>query len=63
MTNVATILSNHGHSQEQAVDPPVHFIHHGCPKPVPASLIAWQKLKGTTPLQTQDLSSSSDMQM
>lgn len=37
---------NHGLSQEQAVDPFVHFIHHGCPKPVLASLTAWQKLKG-----------------
>lgn len=54
---------SHGLSQEQAVDPHVHFIHHGCPKPVPASLTAWQKLKGTSPSQTQDLSSPSDMQM
>lgn len=30
------VYQNHGLSQEQAVDPCVHFIHHGCPKPVPA---------------------------
>lgn len=53
---------NHVLSQEQAVDPHMHFIHHGCPKLVPAGLTAWQKLKGTTPSQTQDLGSSSDMQ-
>lgn len=30
------VYQTHGLSQEQAVDPHVHFIHHRCPKSVPA---------------------------